>query len=175
MSDLSIKQQRDNLNAFLLMIRTAEGTYDSSKFFTLTSGYFALFGWDTENNQDNTFSYATAEKGHPNIKAKYTNKAGKEIITTAAGAYQIIYGTYKDIITNYNLPTNFLVNNQDAIATAILKRRGAYNLVLDGKFNEAVKLCRKEWASLPDSNVNQPTRSLEYVSNVYIKYGGIIV
>lgn len=68
--------------------------------------------------------------------------------STAAGKYQFLYGTWTGIAKRLNLK-DFSPTSQDLAAIQLLKDRGAYNLILEGKISEAIYLCSKEWASMP--------------------------
>jgi muramidase (phage lysozyme) len=139
-----------NLAAFLMVIRTGEGTAD-------TGGYTRLFG----GGQFYTF------EDHPNILVK---KSGYS--STAAGAYQFIIATWRECKRATGL-SDFSPASQDAGAVWLLKRAGAYQDVLAGRFDEAVRKCSGTWASLPWSPYGQPTISIEKARTVFSNYGGM--
>lgn len=150
-----------NASAFLWTIRMSEGTAGSD-------GYAALFGYTPRNGK--TFSSYAA---HPKIFYDYRNQAGKVIKTSAAGAYQITYTTYSALCRKYGY-SDFSPETQDEMALALIKERGALEDVRMGRFAMALNKLRKVWASLPDSDVDQPTRSYEYLAGAYTKAGGTI-
>jgi muramidase (phage lysozyme) len=138
-----------NLRAFLIMIQYAEGTYGTNAYRTLYGGQ--LFS-----------SYAQ----HPNIMV---TKGGTT--STAAGAYQILYRTWVSVYQDLGLP-DFSPASQDKAAVELIRRRGALEDVLAGRFSEAIYKCRKEWASLPDAGYGQHERSLISLAQVYQYAGG---
>lgn len=140
-----------NLQAFLWMIRTGEGTADDG-------GYNRLFGGGTFAGYDD----------HPR---QSVTRSG--LTSTAAGAYQILSRTWDDLRRNgYDLP-DFTPANQDKAAVALIKRRGALADVLAGRFDVAIKKCNREWASLPGSPYGQPTLTMQRARQVIAQAGGI--
>jgi len=138
-----------NLQAFLMLIRTGEGTADAG-------GYSRLFG-------GGSFHELT---DHP----RQVVKAGG-YTSTAAGAYQILSRTWDDLRANgVDLP-DFTPANQDKAAVALIKRRGALADVLAGRFDKAIAKTNKEWASLPGSPYGQPTLSMQRARNVLLAFG----
>lgn len=57
-------------------------------------------------------------------------------------------------------------------ALFLIKRRGALEDVIAGRFESAVKKCNREWASLPGSPYGQPTKTMADALDVYVKHGG---
>lgn len=140
-----------NMKAFLMMIRVGEGTSDAN-------GYRRLFGGELFND----FSK------HPN---KVVSKSGYN--STAAGAYQILYRTWLMVSVKLGLD-DFSPQSQDAAAVELIRNRGALELVLNGKLNEAIAKTNKEWASLPNSPYGQPTKTLAQATATYKSFGGTI-
>ncbi|WP_191240013.1 glycoside hydrolase family 24 protein [Pandoraea pnomenusa] len=139
-----------NAQAFLTLIRTGEGTLGDV-------GYRTLFGGGTFN------SFAD----HPNIRVTRGS-----LTSTAAGAYQILYGTWLEMKAAYDLP-DFSPASQDIAAIGLIKRRGALADVLAGRFDAAIAKCNKEWASLPGSPYGQPTLTLARAHDVLANAGGV--
>lgn len=105
-----------NLRAFLTMIQYAEGTYGPN-------AYRMLYGGDL-------FSSFV---DHPAIPV---TKAG--LTSTAAGAYQILYRTWTGL--QQTIPLNdFSPANQDRAAIELIRRRGALEDVMAGRFAVAVE------------------------------------
>lgn len=147
-----------NVQAFLHMIRLGEGTNDPR-------GYQRLFG-------GGNFKQWTREESanHPNILV--TKKSGgKDIKSTAAGAYQFLYRTWSALVKQYGF-TDFLPPSQDEGAVALIVGRKAIDDVIAGRFVDAVNKCNKEWASLPGSPYGQPTVTMERALAEFVKYGG---
>jgi len=143
-----------NVQAFLAMIRVGEGTAGAE-------GYRTLFGGEL------FWTYAD----HP--RKLVTRLAGDRMITSsAAGAYQILEGTWNDVAPRLELP-DFSPQSQDVAAVALIRRRGALADVREGRFEDAVAKCAKEWASLPGSPYGQPTITLARARDVYAAWGGV--
>jgi lysozyme len=138
-----------NVQAFLALIRTGEGT-------TGPNGYRTLFGGGLFNDYSR----------HPNIAV--TRGA---LTSTAAGAYQILYRTWVPTAAAYGL-TDFSPASQDVAAVALIKGRGALADVIAGRFDTAIAKCNKEWASLPGSPYGQPTLTLDRAHAVLVMAGG---
>ena len=129
--------QSTNMQAFLTLVRTGEGTLGPNGYRTLYGG--RLFD-----------GYAD----HPRIAVT----AGGWT-STAAGAYQILSKTWDGARAALGL-TDFSPASQDAAAVWLIQRRGALGDVLAGRFDAAIAKCNKEWASLPGSPYGQPTLTL---------------
>lgn len=140
-----------NIQAFLTLIRTGEGTLGDK-------GYLTMFGGSTFN------SFAD----HPRVVIK---KGG--YTSTAAGAYQFLSKTWDEMAAKYDL-LDFSPASQDIAALGLIKRRGALQDVIDGRFKTAIKKCNKEWASLPDSPYGQPTLTYLKAANVLARSGAVI-
>ena len=140
-----------NLRAFLTMIQYAEGTYGKNAYKTLYGGQlFSSYSW------------------HPNIAV---TRGG--ITSTAAGAYQMLYSTWTTVAQTIGL-TDFSPLSQDRAAIELISRRGALEDVLAGRFETAIDKCRKEWASFPGAGYGQGERSIELLTEVYQKAGGLM-
>ena len=163
--------QNQNVAAFLAMIRAAEGTAGEG-------GYGALFGYPAAGRSFDPYSVG----GHPRVFFDYTDKAGKTIRTSAAGAYQITWTTW----TGYYLAfvawcgvngkecSGFTPATQDSFAEFLLSLDGALDYVKAGQLDAALNIARRRWASLPGAGYNQPERSAQYVRAAYVNAGGTI-
>ncbi len=140
-----------NLKAFLTMIQYSEGTYGNNAYRTMYGGQ--LFSGFTE---------------HPNIAI---TKSG--ITSTAAGAYQFLYATWTSVQQSLGLP-DFSPISQDRGAIELVRRRGALEDVMSGRFSIAIEKCRKEWASLPGAGYGQWERDITTLMQVYKSAGGHI-
>lgn len=162
-----------NVRAFLSMIRTAEGTADAN-------GYRALFG-HTPRRPRLFDSFAD----HPRIASRFTDQAGRQLWTSAAGAFQFMavstipgggatrVDTWDRVSRALGLP-DFSPESQDAAAVELIRRRGALGDVRAGRFAQAVGKVRAEWASLPGAGYAQPERSFEAVQTAYLRAGGTL-
>ncbi|MGL4503878.1 MAG: hypothetical protein ACRC78_02625 [Planktothrix sp.] len=141
-----------NITAFLKMIRVHEGTKDDD-------GYRRMFG-------GNLFSDYS---DHPRKL-----QTGSGITSDAAGAYQFLSTTWDSVAEALGL-TDFSPANQDRGAIELIRRRGAYEDVIEGRINEALEKCSWEWASMPPGRYGQPSCSYEEAIDLYLSYGGICV
>lgn len=155
-----------NTSAFLATIRRAEGTAGPA-------GYNTLFGGRT-----------VADLGdHPRQAQRFTDRAGRRLWTTAAGAYQFMavspipgggvtrVDTWDRISARLGLP-DFGPASQDAAAVELIREAGALADVQAGRFDDAVNKVRRIWASLPGAGYSQPEKSLPYLRQVYAAAGG---
>lgn len=134
MTPLALQGLNDNLRKFLMLITFTEGT-DRDK-----TPYNELFGFS---------NFAGYDK-HPEIIIKSSNYS-----SSAAGRYQILKATAKMLKMK-----DFTPVSQDLAAIELIKQAGAYRLILEGKFEEAIAKTNKVWASLPGSPYGQPTVKL---------------
>lgn len=138
-----------NVRAFLMVIRTGEGTADAG-------GYSRLYG-------GGTFA------GFADHPRKRITAGGWT--STAAGAYQFLSTTWDETRRAMGLP-DFSPASQDLGAVGRIAYRGALQDVLAGNFAAAVAKCGREWASLPGSPYGQPTISMARASAVFAAEGG---
>lgn len=149
--DLQAALLNPNVVAFLRAIRLGEGTSDAEGYRRIVGG--SLFdSFDT----------------HPRKKIYIPRY---DVFSTAAGAYQIIWPTWKNLVIRYAFP-DFSPQSQDEAAVALIDGRGGLLFVKHGKLVEAVKACAPEWASLPGSTAGQRTESYQNVEQEYLKWGG---
>lgn len=160
-----------NVRAFLAMIRTAEGTADGN-------GYRALFG-----HRPDAPRLFTGWADHPRIASQFTDRNGRRLWTSAAGAYQFMaisrtptggattVDTWDRVSRALGLP-DFSPASQDAAAVELIRRRGALADVRAGRFEAAVGKCRAEWASLPGAGYGQREVDLDTLAQAYADAGG---
>ena len=151
---MSLTEQK-NVAAFLKMIRTAEGTAGPNGYRTLVGG--RLFD-----------SYAE----HPRTLVTITSN-GRQITSSAAGAYQILTRTWAGVKGKLML-TDFTPASQDRAAVELIRQRGALADVRAGRFGDALTKCRKEWASLPGAGYGQPEKSVGALFAAYVQAGGSV-
>ena len=161
-------QAARNEAAFLTMIRAAEGTSGAG-------GYDALFGWPAAGR---SFRSATAWD-HPRQFFSFTDKAGRALRTSAAGAYQVTVTTWDDPATGRRIRTargisGFTPADQDDFALGLLDLDGALAHVRAGRLESALRIARRRWASLPGAGYAQPERSRAFVLNAYTNAGGVV-
>ena len=142
-----------NVRAFLRMLRHGEGT-------AADSGYRTQFGGGLFD------SFAD----HP--RQAITRKLGGSPITsTAAGAYQFLQRTWDGLVRQYGF-ADFAPKNQDLGAVALIAGRKALDDVIAGRFEDAVRKCNREWASLPGSPYGQPVVTMARARQEYEAHGG---
>ena len=146
-----------NLRAFLYLIAWCEGTSGPNGYRTIVGG---------EKFDD--FS------DHPNRIKSGTFSNGKAWRSSAAGRYQFLHSTWLECKHALSLP-DFSPESQDAAAVYLIKRRGALHAVEQGDLDNAIHLCRHEWASLPGSPYGQPTKTLAECRAVFQRAGGVLI
>lgn len=157
-----------NKRAFLLMIRTAEGTAGPN-------GYRTLFGG----------KLFTSWADHPRRAVQFTNQAGRKLWTSAAGAYQFMavsplpgggstkVNTWDRIRDKLGLP-DFSPASQDAAALELIREAGALADVIAGRFDQAVSRVRGIWASLPGAGYAQREVALADLRSAFVAAGGVL-
>lgn len=154
MTPIATKGLNKNLEAFLMLITKTEGTDRQG------TPYNELFGFD------NFSDYSK----HPNIKRKFYNpKTKKWDFSTAAGRYQINKPTY-DRLSRLTGKKDFSPATQDFLAIYLIREAGAYNDILNGRFQAAIQKTNGIWASLPGSPHEQPTAKLSDALAFLAKY-----
>ncbi len=162
-----------NLQAFLQVIRTAEGTLGPN-------GYRTLFGGGLFSGFDD----------HPRIAKQFTDRKGRKLWTSAAGAYQFMavspipatagrpagstrIDTWDRLKRKLDLP-DFGPQSQDTAAIELIAEAGALADVKEGRFAVAIEKCRHTWASLPGAGYAQPERALKDLQAAYAAAGGTL-
>jgi lysozyme len=148
--------EQQNVTAFLQTIRVSEGTAGQNGYSTLFGG--GLF----DGFADHPRQLVTAISG------------GREITSSAAGAYQIIRRTWDGVQSRLGLP-DFSPPSQDRAAVELIRQRGALADVRAGRFVDAITKCRKEWASFPAAGYGQPENSMDRLLGAYTDAGGNVV
>ena len=149
-------QGADNRERWLAAIRRAEGTEKEGG--KPGDAYKIMFGGETFDN---------TKPGHPDtvvISNKYAS--------AAAGAYQFMPFTWKEVTRQLGLPPNspMTKENQDKAATYLAKKRGVD--INTAPFTQAnlAKLA-PEWASFPTmagvSYYGQPVKSYKELLSVF--------
>jgi muramidase (phage lysozyme) len=150
-----------NVDAFLDCISACEGTAGMD-------GYRMMFGGKLFYND---------WIDHPRVRVPFTDKSGRTLTTSAAGRYQFEIATWDRLARKLwpmMVRPMFSPDNQDAAAIELVAEQGAMPDVKAGNLEAALRKCASQWASLPDSKVPQPTRSLFYAQNAYLAAGGVM-
>lgn len=98
-------------------------------------------------------------------------RGGTIIYSTAAGRYQLLrrwYDPYRKLLGL----SDFSPSSQDRIAVQQIRERGALSAIAAGRFEKAVMLVRKTWASLPGAGYDQNEHPLDFLRDVYRNAGG---
>lgn len=137
-----------NLATFLALIGYSEGA-DYNTIVTGSDGKPETFGDFLQ---------------HPftNRPAKYIGKdhAGKDVYSTAAGRYQILYKLiWLPYRRMFNLP-DFGPASQDRVAVQLITECHALPDIAAGDIEAAIRKCSSRWASFPGSNAHQGGRSM---------------
>ena len=152
---VAMSNTNKNVQAFLKMIRYAEGTSG-------VNGYRTLFGG----------KLFTDFSKHPNVKVPFFDKLkNKQNYSTAAGAYQFLNSTWKRLAITLNLP-DFSPESQDKAAIELIREKGALQDVIDGRFEIAVNKISKVWASMPGAGYKQPEKKMTALIKVFTENGG---
>lgn len=150
-----------NQQAFLDMLASCEGTNSPD-------GYRALFGYTPTNGK-----IFDGYVDHPNIRSPFTETTGRVNYTTAAGRYQIIYPTWRDLKKKLGL-VGFTPADQDAAALELIRQCGALSDIENGDLQAAIEKTGGIWASLPSSRYPQPRRSPQFAQSAFTDAGGMI-
>lgn len=140
-----------NVQAFFRVIRAGESSQGDEAYQTIVGG-----------------GRFTDVSAHPR-KRVYIESL--KVWSTAAGAYQFLWGTWNECVEALGLP-DFSPASQDLAALFLIRRRAALPDLLAGRVEAAIKKCAKEWASLPGSPYGQPTRTLKQALSTYSAWGG---
>lgn len=106
---------------------------------------------------------------HPNIPVPIHLPGYEGKHSTAAGAYQFLYGTWEPIKERLGLP-DFSPASQDAAAVELLKEIGALGPLQSGDFDTFLRLASSQWASLPYSAAKQHPQSIVAANDFLAKY-----
>ncbi|HAH31237.1 MAG TPA: hypothetical protein DCL44_02865 [Elusimicrobia bacterium] len=92
------------------------------------------------------------------------------LCSTAAGRYQFLAKTWDGLAPDMGI-SDFTPPSQDKAGLELVRRAGAYNLVLKSNtyanFSAAVRKLNMIWASLPGSPYGQPTHSMSALWKAY--------
>lgn len=149
MADKELKQMLDNpqVRQMLDYIAQAEGTFGKG-----LNGYDIAFGGERISDLSR----------HPGKKYKFKQTDGKENITTAAGRYQILADTSKNLAKRLGLK-DFGPEAQDLMALELMREKGALPDVLAGNYEQAINKLGTVWASLPSSPYAQPKKTMQEI------------
>lgn len=125
------------------------------------------FAEGTRDRYNYIFSFVTFSSyaDHPR-----RNICAGKYCSTAAGRYQFLSRTWDGLAPGLGLG-DFTPPSQEKAALEIIRRAGAYNLVLKSgvyeNFTAALRKLNTTWASLPGSPYGQPTHTTAELWKVY--------
>jgi lysozyme len=151
---------QDVVGAFLYMIRASEHVYPRD---VVNDAAYSIFYGGSRFYDFKDHPVVTGEKRGVPLPEAVCKAAGLRAgcVSTAAGAYQIIRPTWIRLRDKYGLP-DFGKDSQDAAAIYLLVESGAYDLLVAGDIEGAIKKASKIWASLPGNQYQQNPKSLAY-------------
>lgn len=151
---------QDVVGAFLYMIRASEHVFPRD---VVNDAAYSIFYGGSRFNDFRDHPVVTGEKRGVPLPEAICKAAGLRpgCVSTAAGAYQIIRPTWVRLRDKYGLP-DFGKDSQDAAAIYLLVESGAYDLLVAGDIEGAIKKASKIWASLPGNQYQQNPKSLAY-------------
>ncbi len=152
---LAVALSHANVGAFLRVIREGESSQGPDAYRMRWGGL------------GKPVAYFDDFAAHPRIFEPTTG--GR--VSSAAGAYQIVATTYDSIAPSLGI-TDFAPSSQDALAVALIDRRGALDDIMAGRIRTAIADLRAEWTSLPGAVENSGRYTMERALAVYQKYGG---
>jgi lysozyme len=152
-----------NLSAFLYMIRSTEHVYPRD---VVNDAAYSIFYGGSKFQNFADHPVITGEKKGIPLPDHFCTAAGLKpgCVSTAAGAYQLIKGTWKRLKDRLNLP-DFSPLSQDRAAVGLLEEIGAVDLIYSGDIEGAIHKASKIWASLPGSTAQQGPKALAYALN----------
>lgn len=166
-ADMPQETAAANIAAFLNTIQWAEGTAQELNPYAVCYGYRHTIS-DFSDHPAITGEW----RGERLPDAMCANAGfGPGCVSTAAGAYQIIKPTWRNITAALGL-RDFGPDSQDAAAVELIRRRGALEDVKAGRIVAAIGKCRNEWASLPGNYARQGQRSMGDLIACYQQNGG---
>jgi muramidase (phage lysozyme) len=98
--------------------------------------------------------------------AHHPRVLNRDLDSTAAGAYQIIWPTWHSLVLQHGY-TDFGPENQDRGCIQLLRDAGAVERVLAGDVEGAITMAAPIWASLPGSTAGQHTNTMTDLLNAY--------
>jgi len=166
-ADVPQDMASQNLIAFLATLRSAEGTDRGA------NPYAVVYGYGPEITNFSDHPAVTGEWRGARLPDAMCINAGYKpgCVSSAAGAYQIIRGTWLKCRDRLGL-LDFQPASQDRAAAYLIDSRGALQDVYAGRIAVAVSKCRNEWASLPGNYAKQGQRAMSDLLAAYQLNGG---
>jgi muramidase (phage lysozyme) len=102
---------------------------------------------------------------HP-LKKQCASINGKQVCSTAAGAYQMLDKSWYDLAPKLNLK-DFSPASQDKMAVEYIRRNNAIADIEAGNFEAAASKVGKIWASFPNNGYGQNPKTINQLKNYY--------
>lgn len=155
--------EHPNVKAFQWMLRFGEGTQGDD-------GYRVIFGGGHFAGLDGIPGTFDDFADHPRTVVTRTMR-GRLYKSSAAGAYQAMPPSWDETAAKYGLK-DFSPRNQDLFCVGRIVKRKALDDIIAGRFEQAVRKCAWEWASLPGSPYGQPVVTMQRARQEYEAAGG---
>ncbi len=154
------------IKAFLYMIRACEHVYPRD---VDNNACYHIFYGGSNFRDYSDHPVLTGEKvGIPLSDAVCAAAGlGPGCVSTAAGAYQIIKGTWQRVREIAPRLPDFSPQSQDWAAIRLLQESGALRHITAGDIPRAVQAASRLWASLPGSTAEQNPKRVQYAMDRY--------
>lgn len=168
MSEESIYMQDPRVRAFLWTIRMCE--HSPSDVYS-GRDYNTFYGGSQFGDMGDHPVISGEKKGVPLPRAMCIAAGFRSgtCVSTAAGAYQFLVGTWRAISAKSPPIPDFSPASQDLAAVRLLKEIGALRFILEDDVTNALKLASTRWASLPYSSAQQNPKTLQYATSRYVE------
>lgn len=154
------------IKAFLYMIRASEHVYPRD--VENNACYHLFYGGSVFRNYADHPVNTGEKTGVPLPDAMCAAAGlGPGCVSTAAGAYQFIKGTWNRIREIAPRLPDFSPQSQDWAAIRLLDQIGALRLITAGDIPGAIAKASGTWASLPGSTAQQNPKKLAYAMDRY--------
>ncbi|MFH7029377.1 MAG: lysozyme [Heteroscytonema crispum UTEX LB 1556] len=153
----------------------------SSKYSPKMQAFLATIRW-AETGNSGTESYRKLVfngtfnnfSTHP-LQKQCAPINGKQVCSTAAGAYQMLDKSWYDLQSKLKL-SDFSPVSQDRMAVEYIRRSGAIADIESGNFDKAACKVGRVWASFPCNSYNQNPKTTTELNNYYqqqlLTFGG---
>lgn len=154
------------IKAFLYMIRASEHVYPRD---VENNACYHLFYGGSVFRDFSDHPVITGEKTGIVLPDAMCSAAGlgPGCVSTAAGAYQFIKGTWNRMREIAPRLPDFSPQSQDWAAIRLLNEIGALRLITAGDIPGAIAKASGTWASLPGSKAQQNPKKLSYAMDRY--------
>lgn len=111
--------------------------------------FLAVIRYAEGNKEERADQYNRRNGGsHFYDMSRYPGNAAPGAKTSASGAYQIVQGTFNDLVKR-GAPNNMYPETQDAMALMLIGRKGAMTYIHEENLAAAFSLLNTTWSALP--------------------------